>query len=133
MTRKSQPNLLLTNRALRDIQGIYNNSCETWGRTVAERYLDQLEAGLDRVAEQPDLLHNSEELHPSLMFYQVNKHLLICDQKNQSVVVLTVVHVSMDITARLAELQPKLATEIELLHQRLASKNKKTKTKRRSK
>lgn len=94
-----------------------------WGKETAEKYLDELELGLLRIAEHPDLLTAEEDLHAALQFYRVNKHLLVCDRQEKSVVVLTVVHSSMDISSRLAELQPMLAAEVEILHRKLKGKS----------
>jgi toxin ParE1/3/4 len=94
-------------------------STEQWGKKTAEKYLDDLEAGLERIRQQPDLLQPLPDLHPSLTFYRVNKHLFACDRQPESIIVLTVIHGSMDIPNRLAELQPTLAAEVELLHNKL--------------
>jgi len=59
------------------------------------------------------------ELHPSLGFYRINKHLFACDVQGASIVVLTVIHASMDIPSRLAELHPVLAADVDLLLARL--------------
>jgi hypothetical protein len=69
--------------------------------------------------DHPDLLKQDLDLHPALRFYRVNKHLLVCDVHSKSIVVLTVIHASMDIPIRLAELQPTLAAEVELLRRKL--------------
>lgn len=119
MSRKSSSSLRLTGRALRDIQTIFDYSVERWGKQIAEKYLDDLEAGLQRLKEHPDLLKPEPDFHSALMFYRVNKHLLVCDVRAQAIVVLTVVHASMDIPSRLGELQPSLAAEIEILHRKL--------------
>jgi toxin ParE1/3/4 len=122
VSRRATSKLLLTQRALQDIQGIFDYSAERWGKRAAEKYLDDIESGLDRVKTQPDILRPEPDLHAALTFYRVNKHLLVCDTRPESIVVLTVVHVSMDIPTRLAELQPTLAAEVELLHRRLRAK-----------
>lgn len=119
MSRRAPSKLLLTQRALADIQGIYDYSVEQWGKRTAEKYLDEIEAGLDRVKAEPSLLRPEPDLHAALTFYRVNKHLLVCDMQPGSIILLTVVHASRDIPSRLAELQPTLAAEVELLHRRL--------------
>ncbi len=125
MSGKSSLKLLLTQRALRDIQDIAAYSKEHWGNQATEKYLDQLEAGLERLKENPDLLRPDPGLHSALMFYRVNKHLFVCDAGPNSMVVLTVIHASMDIPALLAELQPSLAAEVELLHRKLQGRQSK--------
>ena len=119
MSHRSISGVLLTQRALRDFQRILDFSTQQWGKRIAEEYVNELSAGLDRLKNNPELLRPEPELHPVLKFYRVNKHLFICDVKSKSVVVLTVIHASMDIPSRLAELQPTLAAEVEMLHRKL--------------
>jgi hypothetical protein len=60
-------------------------------------------------------------LPPELQFHRVNKHWLVCDVAPRSIVVLTVIHASMDVPTRLAELVPQLAAEVALLRGQLES------------
>lgn len=122
MSRRATPKLSLTQNALQDIQAIFDYSLERWGKRATEKYLDEIEAGLERVKSQPTLLRPQPDLPPSLTFYRVNQHLLVCDARAESIVVLTVIRASMDIPTRLAELQPTLAAEVDLLHRRLRTK-----------
>jgi len=127
VTRKSKGKLVLTQRAIADLAGVLDYSSEQWGKATAEKYLDDLEAGLERIRQQPNLPQPLPDLHPALAFYRVNKHLFVCDLQPGSIVVLTVVHASMDIPNRLAELQPTLAAEAELFHNKLTqSRHRKT-------
>lgn len=121
MSRGKHAGLSLTQQAVSDLAAIRAYSRETWGETVAERYLEDLSQGLSRIQMQPSLLRPAPELPNSLRFYNVRKHLFACDVQGESIVVLAVLHVSMDVLNRLAELQPVLATEVELLHRKLRS------------
>ena len=111
--------LLLTQRALRDIHEIEAYSPAVWGKPTASRYLADIEVALVRLVGQPDLLRPEPDFHPALRFYRVNKHLLVCDVQPQTIVVLTVINASRDIPSRLAELAPTLTHEIEILHRQL--------------
>jgi toxin ParE1/3/4 len=122
VSRRTSSKLLLTRRALRDIQGISDYSTERWGKRIAGRYLDEIEAGLERLKLNPGLSKPEPDFHPALTFYRVKKHLLVCDARPESIVVLTIVHSGMDIPARLAELEPALIAEVELLHHKLRAK-----------
>lgn len=122
--RKARPNLLLTERALHDIAEIERYSIERFGRKAAGKCIGDIEAALSRLQESPTLLEVGEDLHPELQFYQVHKHLLVCDVQQGTIFVLTVIHASRDIPSRLAEMQPNLALEVELLHQKLANRKK---------
>ncbi|HEY4260880.1 MAG TPA: hypothetical protein VGM98_12000 [Schlesneria sp.] len=44
----------------------------------------------------------------------MNKHFLVCDYHSETVIVLTVVHTSMDLPSRLQELEPRLMVESHL-------------------
>lgn len=115
----------LTERTLQDLVSIEKYSKESWGKRVANRYLDDIEAALERISENPDIFREEPNFHQCLYFYRVNKHLLVCDMQSDSVFVLTVLHASMDIPERLAELEPTLNLEVELLHQQLVRAKKK--------
>ncbi|MFN9825302.1 MAG: hypothetical protein ACK58J_14230, partial [Planctomyces sp.] len=56
---------------------------------------------------------------PGLSFYRIRRHVLVCDYRDNSVIVLTVIHTSMDLPARLLELESRLLTEAQILRARL--------------
>lgn len=122
--KKTRSDLLLTERALRDIADIERFSVAQWGKTTAAKYISDIEAALTLLKENSALLRTEEELHPALRFYRVNRHILVCDVQQDKIFLLTVIHASRDIPSRLAEMQPSLATEIEMLHQILAKGKK---------
>ena len=119
MSARPSSGLLLTRRALIDFQEIRSYSVRQWGRKTAEDYLDDLEAGLERIRLKPDLLHAEPDLHPSLKFYRVRKHLFVCDVHSKSIVVLTVIYAGRGLPRQLVELQPTLQAEVEILHRRI--------------
>lgn len=109
----------LTQRALRDLRAIEQFSVREWDRRTADRYLDDVAAALDRLGENPGILGLESDFAPGLHFYRVRKHFLVCDYHDDLVVVLTVIHTSMDLPARLAELEPRLASESAFLRSKL--------------
>ncbi len=119
MSARNSPRLALTHSALAAIKDIEQFSIENWGKRVAERYIDDLQAGLVRIQEEPDLLRPHAEFHPELCFYRVNKHLFVCDRQADLIVVLSVVHAAQDIPQRLTEFEPTLKQEVEILHEKL--------------
>ena len=114
--------LLLTDRSLSDIAAIERYSIEQWGKKTAAKYLAQIEDALSRIKGNPNLLRQEEGFHQFLRFYTANKHVLVFDIQGNDLILLTVFHGSMDIPARLAELEPTLAAEVKLLHQQLQRK-----------
>jgi len=119
VSRQRAAQLHLTQRALADLQQILEYSAQQWGRRVADDYITGMEAALNRIRENPELLRAEPALHPALTFYRLQKHLLVCDSQDRSIIVLTVIHATMDIPSRLADIQPQLAMEVELLHRQL--------------
>jgi plasmid stabilization system protein ParE len=117
--RSKTPRLLLTDRSLADIATIEQYSMEQWGKRVAAKCLAQIEDALSLIQSNPSLLSQEEGFHSFLKFYRVNKHVLTFDIQANKIILLTVFHGSMNIPSRLAELEPTLAIEVELLHQRL--------------
>jgi len=113
--------ILLTERALQDIRDIESFSIERWGNETAQKYIDGIEAALNRIAERPDLLREEPDFAESLRFHRVQKHVLVCDVQGETIYVLTILHTSMDIPRRLAKLQPQLSLEAALLHGKLSS------------
>ena len=47
---------------------------------------------------------------------QVREHFLICTERKQNIYVLAISHGSMDLPNRVAELEPVLLDEAEILH-----------------
>ena len=112
--------LYLTQRSLRDLVAIEVFSIEQFGKRVANQYLDKLESGINRLRDNPELLREEPPFHSSLRFYRVEKHVLVCETGAKGkIIVLTLLHGSMDIPTRLAELEPILVTEVDLLLKRL--------------
>lgn len=111
--------ILLTERALRDIAAIREYSLQQFGKRVADQYITGMESAIDRLREEPGLLCEHPEFHPWLTFYRSQKHLLVCDKQTDGIFLLTVIHASMDVPSRLADLEPTLRSETELLHRKL--------------
>jgi len=120
--RSPAKRLLLTDRSLSDLAAIEKYSIEQWGKRTASRYVAEIEGALARVQGNPELLRQEVGFHPCLRFYNVKQHVLVFDMQVQEIILLTVFHGSMDIPSRLAELEPTLAAEVELLHDQLRRK-----------
>ncbi len=110
----------MTERSLRDLVAIEAYSIEQFGRRVANQYLDKLESGINRLKENPELLREEPPFHTSLKFYRIETHILVCETGvREKIIVLTLLHGSMDILARLAELEPALVMEVAVLLKKL--------------
>jgi len=114
--------VVLTQRALADLSEIERFSVQEWGRKTADRYLNDIAAALDRLQENPEILRLEADFAPGLYFYRVKKHFLVCDFQEELVTVLTVIHTSMDLPARLFDLEPRLTIEAQMLQSKLRKK-----------
>lgn len=114
----------ISRRAAHDIEEIYRFSVEHWGDKVAQEYLDSLEQALNRLQENPGLLRVKPEFSKHLMFHRVHRHFLVCLVVESNVYVVAVKHGSLDLPNRLAELEPSLLEEAELLHKAFLAKSR---------
>jgi len=116
------PQVDLSRRALFDIEEIDLYTIEKWGERVAARYLADLHAGAARLGESPELLQERPDTSLRLRFYRVREHVLICDVVGDRIFVLAVRHAVMDLPRRIAELEPQLIHEAELLASQIAER-----------
>jgi toxin ParE1/3/4 len=110
------PSLLISRRAAADIDEIRQFSVGRWGLRVAEEYVDGIEEALNRLRENPSLLRVKRDFSNHSLFYRVARHFLVCSVIEDNVYLVTVKHGSLDLPNRLAELEPTLKEETDLLH-----------------
>ncbi|HEX5054531.1 MAG TPA: type II toxin-antitoxin system RelE/ParE family toxin [Planctomycetota bacterium] len=113
----------LTRRALLDIEAIDRYSTEKWGDRVAAKYLADLGSGAARLGASPILLKQRPETSIRLRFYRVREHMLVCDVIGDDIYVLALFAAVMDLPARIAELEPQLVHEAELLARQIQKRN----------
>lgn len=111
----------LTDRAMLDIDEIEIDSVRKWGERVATKYLGDLDSAFGRLAESPNLLQERQDTSLRLRFYRVREHVLICDVIGDRIFVLAARHAVMDLPRRIAELEPHLIHEAELLARKIAA------------
>lgn len=111
--------ILLSRRALRDLREIEDYSRRRWGASVARGYIREIELALDRLRENPGILHPKREASLRFKFYRAESHFLVCDRVREDIAVLTIVHAGMDLPNRIEELEPNLTLEAEALYKRL--------------
>ena len=107
--------LLLTDRALSDIDAIEQYSVERWDTQVADQYLADLDAALGRLAEDLSLFKERYDYTGRLRFYNVREHVLVGDVIGGVGFVLTVWHGSMGFIDRLPNIEPDLLHEAEIM------------------
>lgn len=109
----------LTDRAHFDLQEIEEYSIQRWGKKTADRYLEDIQTALSLLQEKPDLLRPKPQVSTHFKFYRVREHFLVCVELKDFLLVLTIKHGQMDLPNQIAEIEPTLVKEADLLHQRL--------------
>ncbi len=112
----------ISRRAARDIEEIRSFSTEHWGHRVAEEYVDLIEEALRRLRQNPTLLRVKPEFSRHFRFFRVRRHHLVCSLVEDNIYLVTVKHGSLDLPSRLAELEPTLLEETDLLHKTFVAK-----------
>ena len=108
--------ILLTSRALDDIQEIYDYSLAEWGKKTASKYIKAFEDAFSLLQENKGLLKLNRRISSRFIVYPVQKHYLICDIIDDTIFVLTVRHTSMNLLERLKKLEPNLDKEAKALY-----------------
>ncbi|MEO1020922.1 MAG: type II toxin-antitoxin system RelE/ParE family toxin [Bacteroidota bacterium] len=108
--------LFLTDKALDDIQDIYDFSYAEWGETTALKYIRDFEESFVLLQENNGLLKINKKISSRFMAYPVQKHFLICDIIGDHIYVLTVKHTSMNLLERMKKLEPTLENEAKALY-----------------
>ena len=104
----------LTDRALDDLAEIESYSLKQFGKKVANKYIDDIESGVNLLQENSGLLQEIKSFSDKLKFYRIRNHFFICTEVKKTVLVLTIKHLQMDIINKLSELEPTLAIEVDL-------------------
>jgi plasmid stabilization system protein ParE len=115
----------ISRRATRDIEEIRRYSIEHWGPKTAEEYLDHIEEALKRLQMNANLLRTKPEFSRNFRFFRVHRHYLVCSLVEDNIYVVTIKHGNLDLPKRLAELEPTLLEETDLLHKAFQAKIRK--------
>ncbi len=106
----------ISRQAAHDIEEIRSFSLEHWGHRMAEEYVDHIEEALKRLQENPGLLRTKPEFSRNFRFFRVRRHYLVCSLVDGNIYLLAVKHGSLDLPNRLAQLEPTLLDETDILH-----------------
>ncbi|MEX0731090.1 MAG: type II toxin-antitoxin system RelE/ParE family toxin [Aquisalimonadaceae bacterium] len=95
--------LSITPKAESDLIGIWVYTCEKWGVDQADKYLDQLEAGMKQLINHPPLGANYAHVLPGYRRLQVEHHAVFYQLLDSEVLVVRVLHEDMDAPERLLD------------------------------
>lgn len=110
--------LLLTSRALSDLQEIYEYSISEWGESTALKFLLGIEDCLNLLKENEGLLKVNKTISSRFVVYPVQKHFLVCDIIGDAICVLTIRHTSINLLERLKKFEPTLDEEAKAIYKK---------------
>ena len=116
--------LELSRRALLDLLEIENYSIQEWGELVAAQYMQSIEDALNLLRENPTLFKTKESHSSSLCFCRVRRYFLVCAVFEESIFVLTVKHGAVGLPNTIAEIEPQLFHEADILYRAYQDKTK---------
>lgn len=95
--------LRVTPKAESDLIGIWVYTCDEWGMVQADRYLDELEEGMKQLIHHPSLGADYTHVVPGYRRLQVENHAVFYKLVESELLVVRVLHQSMDAPARLLD------------------------------
>lgn len=95
--------LVVSDRAEADLREIWLYSFKTWGAAQADRYLDELDAGLQECGAEPERGKQSDEVRPGYWSLLIRRHVAFYTFTDDEVLVQRVLHGSMDPSLHMPE------------------------------
>ena len=97
----------LTNRAVADLEDIWNYTYEEWSETQANKYYTTLINTCQQLADKPTTGKPYTQIANNLLAYRIEKHIIfyqiVAKKANTSIEVIRILHESMDLRNRILE------------------------------
>ncbi|MEQ8707691.1 MAG: type II toxin-antitoxin system RelE/ParE family toxin [Rhodospirillales bacterium] len=92
----------ISRKAQEDIREIGLYTQKTWGKKQRRNYLNGLEKCFRQITENPSLAPEHPEFEPVVRIHPFQKHLIVYISGPESLLIVRVLHASMDVTTRLS-------------------------------
>jgi len=94
----------LTNKAVADLENIWNYTYDQWSEKQADKYYAELIEACEFIAENPKLAKKYEEVGEEIFGFLINTHLLFFQKINaDEILIVRILHASADIKNRISE------------------------------
>jgi len=94
----------LTNKAVEDLDKIWEYTFDHWSETQADRYYRMLIASCQEIADHPDLGKNYEGTASHLFGLKTNRHIIFYRKSiGQTIEIIRILHERMDLKNRVLE------------------------------
>ncbi len=88
-------------KAEQDLIDIWLYTFSKWDESQADKYLDELETGLNVLAENPMIGIDCDFIRKGYRLYAINHHLIFYKIRSDSIEITRVLHESMDVQQHL--------------------------------
>ena len=95
------PRILKQSLAEQDLIEIWLYTLNEWGEYQADKYLDDLDAAIRLLAEQPLICRERTELNPPVRIHHHAHHLIVYLALEDGINVVRVLHESMDVDSHM--------------------------------
>lgn len=82
----------LAPQAQRDLRDLYLYGAETFGRTVALNYVDQLMACFAKLADHPRMGRAADAAHRGARRFEHGRHVIFYEERPPGVLILAIIH-----------------------------------------
>ena len=97
-------NYELTNKAVADLNGIWEYTLETWSENQADKYYDMLLDFCQDIADNPELGKNYDGIKLELFGIKANRHVIFYRKRiDQPIEITRILHERMDFKNRIIE------------------------------
>ena len=94
----------LTNKAVEDLNGIWEYTVETWSENQADKYYDMLLGYCQEIADNPELGRNYDGINSDLFGIKANRHVIFYRKRiDQPIEITRILHGQMDLKNRTPE------------------------------
>ena len=91
----------LTNKAVADLSDIWNYTFDAWSEKQADKYYLMLLNTCKEVAKKPELGKKYASVHPALLGYKADQHIIFYTAAEKEIVIVRILHNRMDLKSRL--------------------------------
>ena len=82
--------------AKKDLKGIWRGTLKKWGAKQADKYLDELDAGIERLKDNPKIGRSCDTLRTGYRALHINRHIVYYTLEPSLIRIIRVLHDSMD-------------------------------------
>lgn len=94
----------LTNKAIEDLNAIWNYTFDKWSEKQADKYYFILLENCQNLADQPNLGRTYNDIKKELLGFKVNRHIIFYRKLiDETIEIIRILHQRMDLENRLNE------------------------------